>query len=247
MREAYVERFPSAELTVATAPGPCPGLVLALLDITRVLLTASYHPGIIRPMEERPEPTFTAFAGSRRIAGGPLAEMLRKTWRRLHAGESETLLIFDDETGRQVDFDFRGSADEVVARALGTREATPAATRGRPKLGVVAREVTLLPRHWEWLGQQANGISAALRRLVDEARKREPQKERARLARDAASRFMTAMAGDRPGYEEASRALFAGDRARLAALIRPWPRDVRGHVERLLQAGDGRPYSRTTS
>jgi uncharacterized protein len=188
-------------------------------------------------METRPEPTYTAFAGERHIVTGPLEEMLRRTWRRLHAGEGDTVLIFEDETGRQVDFDFRGSADEVVARAQGARTETPAATRGRPRLGVVSREVTLLPRHWEWLEEQPNGISAALRRLVDEARKREPEKERAQRARDAASRFMTAMAGDRPGYEEASRALFAGDRARLAQLVRPWPRDVRAHLERLLQAG----------
>jgi hypothetical protein len=189
-------------------------------------------------MEARPDPTYTAFAGDRRIVSGPLEGMLRKTWRRLHAGESETVLIFDDETGRQIDFDFRGSADEVVARAQSARSETPAATRGRPRLGVVAREVTLLPRHWEWLEQQPNGLSAALRRLVDDARKREPEKERARRARDAASRFMTAMAGNRPGYEEASRALFAGDRVRFAALVRPWPRDIRAHVERLLQAGE---------
>ncbi len=189
-------------------------------------------------MEQQPEPCYTAFAGERRIVSGPLEEMLRKTWRRLHAGDGETVLIFEDETGRQVDFDFRGSADEVVARAESARAAKPQATRGRPKLGVVPREVTLLPRHWEWLEQQPNGISAALRRLVDEARRREPEKERALRARDAASRFMTAMAGNRPGYEEATRALFAGDRARLTSLVRSWPHDIRAHVERLLQAGD---------
>ncbi len=188
-------------------------------------------------MPTPPDPTYTAFAGTRRIVSGPLDEMLRATWRRLHAGVSETVLIFDDETGRQIDFDFRGRADEVVARAQGAHAAAPSGARGRPRLGVVSREVTLLPRHWEWLEQQPNGISAALRRLVDEARKREPEKERARRARDAAARFMTAMAGDRPGYEEASRALFAGDRARFSALVRPWPRDIRAHLERLLQRG----------
>jgi uncharacterized protein len=189
-------------------------------------------------MEPPSEPTYTAFAGDRRIVSGPRDRMLRGTWRRLHAGESQTVLIFDDETGRQVDFDLRGSADEVVARAGRARSEAPAPTRGRPRLGVVPREVTLLPRHWEWLEQQPNGISAALRRLVDEARKREPEKEQARRARDAASCFMTAMAGNRPGYEEASRALFAGDRARFTVLVRPWPRDIRAHLERLLRSGD---------
>ncbi len=189
-------------------------------------------------MASRPERTYTSFAGARRIVSGPLDEMLRSTWRRLRTGPRETVLIFDDETGLQVDFDFRGDADEVVARAENARSETPGATtRGRPRLGVVSREVTLLPRHWEWLEQQPNGISAALRRLVDEARKREPEKERARRARDAASRFMAAMAGDRPGYEEATRALFAGDRLRLAALLRPWPRGIRLHIRRMLRAG----------
>jgi hypothetical protein len=129
-----------------------------------------------------------------------------------------------------VDFDLRGSLDEVLARAL---PATPRPGPGRPKLGVVAREVTLLPRHWEWLEQQPNGISAALRRLVDEARKRSPDEESARLAREAASRFMWAVAGNLPDFEEASRALFAGNRERLRSLTREWPADVRSHLFRL--------------
>ena len=183
------------------------------------------------------EATYTAFAGDRRIAGGTLESVLRATWRRLRTRGMDSVLVFEDETGRQVDFDFRGSADEVVARAHAARGAsTP--QRGRPKLGVVAREVTLLPRHWEWLEEQPSGASAALRRLVDEARKREPEKERVRRAREAVNGFMTAMAGDRPGYEEAARALFAGDRVRFAALVRPWPRDIRAHVERLLQQAE---------
>ena len=99
--------------------------------------------------------------------------------------------------------------------------------------------MTLLPRHWEWLEEQPNGISAALRRLVDEARKREPEKERARRAAFAASRAMTALAGDRPGFEEASRALFAGDRERLASLVRNWPADVREYVLRLADPASG--------
>lgn len=173
--------------------------------------------------------TYSAFAGDRLLAAGELGELLRKVKAHLERGGEPHLLIFEDQTGKQVDFDFRGSADEVVARATQAPERGP----GRPKLGVVAREVTLLPQHWAWLEQQPNGSSAALRRLVDEARKREPEKERARLAREAASRFMTAMAGDRPNYEEASRALFAGDGARFAELIRKWPRDLRKHLERV--------------
>jgi hypothetical protein len=176
------------------------------------------------------ENTYTSFAGHRRIVTGDLRTMLLRTRERLERGEGEGLLIFDDRTGRQVDFDFRGTPEEVVERAL----PKPAAGRGRPKLGVVSREVSLLPRHWEWLEEQPNGISAALRRLVDEARKREPELERARRARDAAGRFMWSMAGDLPGFEEASRALFAGDSERLRRLIGPWPEDIRDHVERMI-------------
>ena len=187
---------------------------------------------------ETTERTYSSFAGDALVASGPLRAVLPATWQRLHARADETLLLFEDWTGRQVDFDFRGTADEVVARAeaaQASQEAQAAgARRGRPRLGVVSREVSLLPRHWEWLEEQPNGISAALRRLVDEARKREPEKERERRAVAAASRFMSALAGDRPGFEEASRALFAGDRGRFTDLIRDWPADVRDYLERLL-------------
>jgi len=187
---------------------------------------------------ETTERTYSAFANDTLVASGQLRTVLSATWQRLHAGADETLLLFEDWTGRQVDFDFRGTADEVVARAEAahaSQEAQAAgARRGRPRLGVVSREVSLLPRHWEWLEEQPNGISAALRRLVDEARKREPEKERARRAVEATSRFMSALAGNRPGFEEASRALFAGDRVRFCDLVRDWPADVRHYLERLL-------------
>lgn len=173
--------------------------------------------------------SYSAFAGERLIASGPLRVMLARTKAWVDRRERARLLIFDDETGRQVDFDFRGTVEQVLARA-----APPAghAGPGRPRLGVIGREVSLLPRHWEWLEQQPNGISAALRRLVDEARKHEPGKQRARALRDAASRFTTAMAGDLAGFEEASRALFAGDERRFERLVHGWPADVRKHVLR---------------
>ena len=174
-------------------------------------------------------PTYSAFADDRLIASGPLRTLLAATKTWLDGHERARLLVFDDETGREVDFDLRGTLDQVLARAL-----PPAAAPrpGRPRLGVVGREVSLLPRHWEWLEQQPNGISAALRRLVDEARKRDPGKQKARSLREAASRFMTSMAGDFPGFEEASRALFAGDERRFERLVRGWPVDIRKHVLR---------------
>jgi uncharacterized protein len=178
----------------------------------------------------QPQRRYTAFAGHKRVATGSLEELLAQLKRHLDRGGDASVLVFEDETGRQVDFDLRGSLEEVLARATPT---PPRQGPGRPKLGVVSREVTLLPRHWEWLEQQPNGISAALRRLVDEARKASPDKESARLAREAAGRFMWAAAGDLPGFEEASRALFAGDRERLRDLTREWPADIRSHLLRL--------------
>lgn len=172
--------------------------------------------------------TYAAFAKARLVAQGPLLELLTEAKAFLDRhGLGEPLLIFERQTGRQVDFDFRGTLTEVVQRAT----PSPAApTRGRPKLGVVSREVSLLPRHWSWLEAQPSGASAALRRLVDEARKAAPEAERARLARDRTSRFMTSIAGDRPQYEEATRALFASERARFEQLIAKWPKDIRAEI-----------------
>jgi hypothetical protein len=110
--------------------------------------------------------------------------------------------------------------------------------RGRPKLGVVAREVTLLPRHWEWLNAQPGGASVALRKLVEAARRGNGDSDRSRAARDAAYHFMSAMAGDLPHFEDAARALFADDRRNFTILIAAWPDDVRDHIVRLAFSPD---------
>ncbi|WP_165073785.1 DUF2239 family protein [Paludisphaera rhizosphaerae] len=186
--------------------------------------------------------TYTAFAGVGRIASGDLATMLRGVKTYLEGEKPEPVLIFEDATGKQVDFDFRGTEQDVLDRA---EAGTPKPGPGRPKLGVVAREVTLLPRHWDWLERQRGGASAALRRLVDEARKREPGREKARLIREAASKVMWSVAGNLPDFEEASRALFAPDPDRFDALIAAWPADLREHFCKLsreaarLEAEDG--------
>lgn len=185
--------------------------------------------------------TYTAFAGARKLARGSLEEVIRTTKECLDAEKELRVLIFEDETSREIDFDFRGSGEEVVARATAMMERVPKAGPGRPKLGVVSREVSLLPRHWEWLERQPQGISAALRRLVDEARKHAPDEDRARLARAAASRFMWVMAGDLPDFEEASRALFASDKATFESLTKKWPKDIREHLEALLREGGAFP------
>ena len=185
-------------------------------------------------MEE--ERTYTAFAGEHLVAAGGLRAMLGKVKSYLDDGGEERVLIFEDWTGRRAVFDFRGTPEEVLDRA---DPGGPRTGPGRPKLGVVALEVTLLPRHWEWLERQPSGASAALRRLVDEARKREPGRERARLAREAASKGMWAMAGDLPNFEEASRALFGRDQARFEKLIAAWPKDLRKHLARLVREAAG--------
>lgn len=185
--------------------------------------------------------SYTAFAGVRRIATGPLEATVLRAKEKLDAGETEPILVFEDRTGTQLDFDWRGSPDEVRRRLashphFSASAASPRSGPGRPRLGVVSREVSLLPRHWSWLAEQSGGASAALRRLVDEARKRDPANDDARRARDAASRFLWAVAGNLPGFEEVTRALFAGDDARLASLMAAWPADVREHLETLLSS-----------
>jgi uncharacterized protein len=178
------------------------------------------------------ERTYAAFIGDSLVASGPLEEVLTAVKSRFDQDAGALLLIFEDRTGRQVDFDLRGPLTEVLARAL------PKPARigpGRPKLGVIAREVSLLPRHWEWLELQPNGASAALRRLVDQARKAEPGEQRVRLGIEAAGRFLSAMAGNLPGYEEATRALYGRKGDRFDELIRDWPQDIRVHAERLIR------------
>jgi len=178
--------------------------------------------------------TFTAFDGHSKLASGPLAEVLRSIKSRNDENPAAAILVFEDQTGRQVDFELRGTVEEVLARALPQPERIGP---GRPKLGVVGREISLLPRHWEWLEEQPNGASAALRRLVDQARAQEEGPRRIRQAREAAGRFMTAIGGNLSGYEEACRALYAGDRERVEAELTAWPEDLRNHV--LLLAWEG--------
>lgn len=197
------------------------------------------------------EQTFAAFAGDQLIAIGNIETVIQKTKERLDQGESRGILIFEDQSGKQIDFCFQGTMENVLSRlsahpflaATVSKDRVPTGP-GRPKLGVVCREVSLLPRHWDWLEHQPNGISAALRRLVDEARKQEPGSERARVAREAAGRFMWSMAGNLPDFEEASRALHACEFERLEHLIRDWPQDIRDHL--LCLAGESRRLENET-
>ncbi|HET7462009.1 MAG TPA: DUF2239 family protein [Longimicrobium sp.] len=181
---------------------------------------------------------FTAFAGPRLLASGELAVVAAEVREALRGAGEAAVLVFDNETGRVVDLDPRAGA--AAATGAGGDADVPAAGDGaprrgpgRPKLGVVAGEVTLLPRHWEWLKSQPGGASVAIRKLVDEARRATEAADAARRARDATYRFMSAIAGDQPWYEEALRALYSNRRADFEERTRFWPADVRDHALRL--------------
>ena len=187
----------------------------------------------------------SAFAGHRLLSAGSLADVALAVRSQLAQDATQSVLVFNDADGRVIDLDLRGSEQEILARLAVQVEneaarrramSTPpevARGKGRPKLGVVGREVTLLPRHWEWLAEQPGGASVALRKLIDEARKSGGETGSRRTTQEAAYRFMHALAGDLPGYEEATRLLFAGDLEGFENHLQPWPADVREYAIRL--------------
>lgn len=166
---------------------------------------------------------FTAFSGPRLLTRGTRGQIAR----RIAGGDETDILIFSDETGREIDLDLSGGAEAVAARyPEPSGVGLPKPGRGRPKLGVVAREVTLLPRHWDWLATQRGGASATLRRLIDTA----SRDNDLRVRQDAAYRFCSAIAGNLPGFEEAMRVLYSGDLDAFAAAMSDWPEDLRRHA-----------------
>lgn len=176
-------------------------------------------------------PTCTAFLGHRRVACGSYAEV-DQALRALDLSAGG-LLVFDDASGALVDYPWPAGYAPAQAASVLTDEAdtgNAAQGVGRPRLGVVAREVTLLPRHWAWLAQQRGGASAALRRLVEEARRSQGEQDVSRLAKERVYRCMSAIGGGMPGFEEASRALFAQDAGAFAHRTAHWPADVRDHL-----------------
>ena len=183
----------------------------------------------------------TAFAGTQRLAGGPVRDVARAVKTHLDTHPESQVLVFDNTSAHPVEFDLRGTVEDVVARIdqAAPSAAEPAESEnrprgpGRPKLGVIAREVTLLPRHWDWLAAQPGGASVTLRKLVEDARRAAEGADRRRAAQEAAYRFMSAMAGNAAGFEEATRALFAADAAAFASLTHSWPADVRDFAREL--------------
>ena len=207
---------------------------------------------------------FIAFEGSRCLAQGGLAQVALQVKIASEARPLARFVVFDVCSSEVLDFDLRGTSQEVLDRLAlshpavmagiakpvdGMYATDPSGTDsnsedtastksgpGRPKLGVVAREVTLLPRHWAWLSSQPGGASVALRKLVEQARKDSQSQDQRRLSQEATYRFMSAMAGCLEGFEEAARALFAADRPRFEALTAPWPQDIQIHLQHLAQA-----------
>ena len=179
----------------------------------------------------------TAFAGTQRIASGELRHVALIAKQVFDTEPGQPILVFEDASGKLVELPLELPASELLrtlnAAPASPAEAAPARGPGRPRLGVVAREITLLPRHWGWLNAQPGGASVALRRLVEEARRVSPDGDRRRLAQEAAYRFMHALAGNLPDYEDATRALFAGDYAHFEDALSHWPEDVRDHASLL--------------
>jgi hypothetical protein len=203
-----------------------------------MILTEGFRPGKNKPMDAIAPDSHSAFLDGRRLATGALADVAAAVWRAQRTRPDATALVFRDADGHAVDLDLRGDEADVATRHAAPAPTTPPPRgRGRPRLGVVAREVTLLPEHWAWLATQPGGASVALRRLVHAARRGSGERDGARVARERAYRAMVALAGDRAGFEDASRALFAGDAAALGERTADWPADVRGYVLRLSEPG----------
>jgi hypothetical protein len=176
---------------------------------------------------------FTAFIGTRRLASGPLDQVALAAKKAIDRGTKQPVLIYNDQTGRAIDIDSRGSDAEILARLAHPAPPPRPRGRGRPRLGVVAREVTLLPRHWQWLSSQPGGASVAIRKLVETARRANQDVDERGRRQEAAYHFMSAMAGNLANFEEAARALFANDRARFTKLVDSWPSDVHDHAVKL--------------
>lgn len=184
----------------------------------------------------RDENTYTAFEGRKRLAQGDLSQVISKVKKRIGDSAHSSVLIFSDSTGRTMDFNFQGSMEDVRKRLeifTTATEVAPSTGPGRPRLGVVCREVSLLPRHWEWLATQPRGASATLRTLVEEARKKSGGETSVRKAQERTYQAMSILAGDLVGYEEALRALYKRDEDAFLSHTKSWVKDVHAYIHEL--------------
>ena len=188
------------------------------------------------------QPMFALFEGQELLGEGELKAMVRRGKQADAAGNGERVALYDTETGRVVDIDYRGEVEDVLRRLSDHPVVGPLLTEpekpgpGRPKLGVVAKEITLLPRHWEWLAGQRGGASATLRRLVETASRESRAKDEVKRIREAIDRFLwdRASEGGLTGYEEATRSLYAGDLEGFRARIGTWPEGLVRYLENRL-------------
>lgn len=189
-------------------------------------------------------PDYIAFTGNQRLIAGSLQDVVLEVKSAAEADPLVNILVFNATTSEQIDFDTHGTRDDVLQRLApllqvkasdsdSENDPSPPAGPGRPRLGVVAREVTLLPRHWEWLSKQPGGASVTLRKLVENARRENQESDRLRDAKNSVYRFMSAIAGNLEGFEEASRALFASNHELFKRKIAEWPTDIRAHLQAL--------------
>lgn len=202
-------------------------------------MTSYLYPGNNKLMETQ---TYTAFIGHKLLAHGDLVKVALKIKRKLKDDPDADILIFSDLTGKQMDFDLRGTDKELEERLQKFVAEEPVNSnqgRGRPKLGVVAREVSLLPRHWEWLSTQTGGASAAIRRLIEDARKKTSGRDTIKQSLERTHAFMTAIGGNLPGYEEALRALYAKDGRKFQKHVNEWPTHIKDHTHKLSAAAFG--------
>lgn len=185
------------------------------------------------PLQTSSRLTFTVFAGETRLAGGNPADVARAIKAVLQGGERRILRVFRDHDAMPATFDATLDVDAISNALLETRGGSGRRGQGRPRLGVFAREVTLLPRHWAWLSAQPGGASVTLRKLVDAASHapfadREERPEAAGL-----DRFVTAMASMLPWNKEALRAFMLGEEERFVAISENWPADLRDYARQL--------------
>lgn len=213
-------------------------------------VTSSHHSGSPESPESRESPPrfAVAFEGDRLVAAGPFDRVSESVRAAQARGGHGAILVFDARSSEQLEVDPRtptgaAAALDPTASKLTASEVEPHRGPGRPRLGVVAREVTLLPRHWEWLATQPGGASAALRRLVEQGRSAGVERDRVREAQESAYRFMSATLGNQPRFEEALRALFAGEGVRFHDLTDAWPRDLRDHARQVAAAAFPSPPS----
>lgn len=207
-------------------------------NFTRVILTYLFYPGIINLMETLN--TYTAFEDHKILSKGSLEDVVLKVKKRFEKSPASQIVIYSDATGKSMDFNFHGSEKEVLKRleVYTTPESATAVSSGpgRPKLGVISREVSLLPKHWEWLATQSGGASNTLRKLVEESMKKTSGVNTVKTAQERTYKFMSVEAGDLENYEEALRALYRKDKERFSSEIKTWPRDVQKHIIELSKA-----------